>query len=650
MPPDVDVGIDFDPDRLAARLKPLGVDTFVVFAKCAYGYAYYPTSVGTPHPRLKRDMVGTAIDGFRRHGIDVPVYLNVCIDGQAAAQHPDWRVHSAPGVPAVNQDGAALRTVCVNSGYVEELLMPMAREVAGMYDVSEVLMDTNPSFQVCHCEGCRRGFGGDIPSDSTDPRWQAYVRWYAERYETFFANAAAEIRRVSPRTRVVFNSKWGPDDPGPVPPGIGALCQDLWASGQIATRYCRYFAGTDLPFEYMTGRFLHGLGDWNNNTQQSLRNTAASTVANGGRFYLIDRMLPDGTLQEDSYRALASVFPFAQKRREWSQGWQHVPELAIVTSKATVVGRNFEHFPDAQGRKDRLKPADGACRLLTEHGRHFTVLAEHTAVARLKEYRCLVVPEQEGLSEQTARRLATWVRAGGNLLVTQPTWNEDPGFFGARLAGVRIEGFTTHDYGYIGTESPVHVRGRFANAIGGKGTTLYASVSPMESGGEKRYFGLGLAPATGTSRYAAVVQRSVGKGNVIYVAGPVFRAYWDHQSPHLAALLLELLDRLLPQPTARLETPAQVEMSLLRKDVDLVVHLVNHSGRERLSGWVFPVTEYIPEIRGARLLLKVGRRKPRVARVPDGASVRYRVHKGYAEVTCPPLREMDSFLVRNYFA
>ena len=649
MPPDVDIGANFDPDALARRLRPLGVDTFVVFAKCAYGYAYYPTKIGTPHPRLKRDMVGTAIEGFRRHGMDVPVYLNVFIDGQAAQKHPAWAVHGDPSTPKDELERAGMRTICVNSGYMAELLLPMARELVRGYEVDEVFMDTNPTFKVCYCEACMRLFGKPIPADSRDPLWPEYVRWYAERYERFFGHIAAEIHAASPDTRVLFNSKWGPDDPGPVPAHIGEVCQDLWASGLIATRYCRYFAGTGLPFDYMTGRFLHGLGDWNNNTQQSLRNTAASAIANGARFYLIDRMLPDGTLQEDSYRAMASVFPFVQERRQWVQGCGHVPELAIVTSKATVVGRAFEQFPDAQARKDRLKPADGACRLLAEHGRHFTTLAEHTAVERMAEYRCLIVPEQEGLSDRTAARLEQWVRGGGRLLLTQPTWSDDPGCFTYGLAGVRAEGLTTYEYGYIDAGSPVHVRGRFANVRPADCEVIAPAVLPMESGGEGRRFGLGLAPATRPSGYAAITCRELGKGTVIYVAGPVFRAYWDHQSPHLARILLSLIDRLVPDPLARVDTPAQVELSLLRKGSDLVIHIVNHAGRERLSGWVFPVTEYIPEIRGVTLRLRVGRRRPRITRVPSRRPVRYTVRDGYAVVKCPALREMESFVAPGYF-
>jgi hypothetical protein len=110
-----------------------------------------------------------------------------------------------------------------------------------------------------------------------------------------------------------------------------------------------------------------------------------------------------------------------------------------------------------------------------------------------------------------------------------------------------------------------------------------------------------------------------------------------------------MVDELLEQPVARLETPAQVELSLLRKGDDLVMHVVNHAGRERMGGWVFSVTEYIPEIRGISLRLRVGRRKPKIWRVPGHKLMPYKVSKGYAVVTCPPLHEMESFVVPGYF-
>jgi hypothetical protein len=60
-----DVGRDFNPKEFAARVKSSGADAICFFARCAYGWSYYSTEVGTPHPHLTRDLFG---DGLKNQG------------------------------------------------------------------------------------------------------------------------------------------------------------------------------------------------------------------------------------------------------------------------------------------------------------------------------------------------------------------------------------------------------------------------------------------------------------------------------------------------------------------------------------------------------------------------------------------------------
>ena len=144
-------------------------------------------------------------------------------------------------------------------------------------------------------------------------------------------------------------------------------------------------------------------------------------------------------------------------------------------------------------------------------------------------------------------------------------------------------------------------------------------------------------------------KRRVGLGEIIYVAAPVLRSYLDYQSPQLAGLPLSLVDRVLPDPVARIRTPAQVEMTAMRRDGDLLVHLVNHSGKERLGNYWHPVTEYIPEIRDIQVAIRSDR--PRVVlRVPQRQEVSCELREGSLRLRLPALGIMESFLVPEYFA
>ena len=208
-------------------------------------------------------------------------------------------------------------------------------------------------------------------------------------------------------------------------------------------------------------------------------------------------------------------------------------------------------------------------------------------------------------------------------------------------------------YGYWdrgGTE-PVAARGRFSNVKPKDGAVeIVKQISPLKAGKGGAKFGHGLAPADKYEGYAVATERTVGKGKVIYVAMPAFKGYWQNQNPYVSELIFRLIDRLLPDPLVRVDTKAQVEMVALRKGDDLIVNLVNHTCRERLQGYWYPVYEYMPEIRDLPVAIRVGAATPKISFIPSGDAVEPTVKDGYAHLTVPLLHFMESIRVQKYFA
>ncbi len=650
IPADVDVGEGFDGVAYARRLKDSGVDAVAFFAKCHYGHSYYYTEVGNRHPRLKMDMLAEVVRGCRQAGVGIVVYFSVFLDTAAMQLHPDWRLRATrPGVDAGFDSGRYL-PVCVNSPYLEELFIPQAREVAANYDVDEMFFDTMTGFRPCYCGNCRAKFGEEIPSGAQDANWLKYVKWYAGAYEHFFRSVGRAVHEVKPEIAVTFNWEWGTRRPTPPPPEIDRLGCDLIASPTVACMQTRYLSSTGYPYDYMTGRFQHGLGDWNSTTRETLRVTAAATVANGGGFYIIDRQLPNGTLEERAYTAMQDVFGWLQQRRDYLVGARAVPQIGVLHSYSHVMGPDLRYFPDMDARKERVKPFEGSVRLFMEHGRHFTVLNSENITERAAEYPLVLVPEQEFLPQTLKDVLRGYVQEGGRLLLSQ---SEDPERVDAdmlALAGVDYEGHSELDYSYYDLDPPLLTRGRYARVAPQAGTEpLLWGIKPMDAGGGGKSFGHGFAPPTVRDDRPLVTARRVGKGEVVYVATPLLKGYLNWQDPRIAALLLSLVDRLLPEPIARITTRAQVELSVMRKGDDLVLHLVNHSGKERLGNFWYPCTEYIPEIRDIEVAIRSEVPRP-VARVPQRERVEAEHSGGYLHLTVPSLHILETLMVPSYFA
>ena len=645
LPEGVDVGAEFNAWAYVRRLKECHVDAVVFFAKCHYGYSYYPTRIGTVHPGLKSDMLGAMAVACRAEGMRLVCYYSVFLDSAAARKHPDWTLHSQNTDVDAGFNSKNFLPICVNSPYLDELLIPQTLEVLANYGVQEMFYDTMTGFQPCYCKRCRAAFGKAIPTSDKDRQWLEYVRWYQDRYEEFFAKVAAAIHKVRPGVDVIFNWEWSYKRPGLPVPHITRLAGDLFPTGKVASQCSRYWAGTGYPFDYMCGRFLHGLGDWNNSTSETLKYTAAATIANGGAFYLIDRQLPDGSLEERAYRIANEVFEFIDDRREVVAGTRPVPEIAALYPSDHVNGPDLRFFPDMKARAARSESFDGLGRLMMEGARHYTAFNTQNFLAQLPRHRLAILPELEFLDAKTKQGLKRFVEIGGTALITQRGGDNQVDAEILDLAGVNYEGHTELDYGYFNTPEPMLVRGKFALVTPqDNAEALCAFVPPLAAGKGGAQFGHGFAPPTKPERHAAVVQRTLGKGRIIYVAAPVFTSHWQYPNPALAEFILGLLDRLLPDPLVKVETRAHVEMSAMRKGKDLIVHLVNHSGKERLGGYWAPVTEYIPHIAGIRVAIRGLTNGSVVRREPSGKPLT--VRNGTVRVG---LDIMESLVVEGYF-
>lgn len=644
MPAEVEIGARCDGDALSRRLREAGADTFAVFAKCHYGHAYYPTRVGTPHPRLRKDLLAEVVRGCHAHGIAVTAYYSVFYDGAAISRHPEWAMVRDNGRTASSQECSHFHSVCVNSRYLEEMLIPQCLEVMREYAVDELLFDPMTWFRPCYCPTCRAGFGGDIPCDDQDPRWLDYVAWYKGCFERFYARMAQALHRERPDVGLVFNWCWGVRQPQPPLPQIQRLCADWSPSVTSASRHARQFAGAGLPFDFMCGRFLHGLGDWDDTTPDSLRGAAAATAANGGGFYIIDRMLPDGTLEERAFAAMRSAFGLVQERRACLEGATPVPEVAVLSAAPHIDGPDLRFFPDPNMRDERQLPVDGIARLAAECAVPYHALGEERLRATINDYRAVIVPEQDLLALETIAALEAFARTGGSVLIIQSgtAANAEQ----CALAGVAHLGFSELGYGYIGTRQPFHVRGRFSTVQALDAEILHPSLAPLTTVGR---FGHGLAPATTTVVGPAVTRRRLGAGQVLYIAVPIASSYarWTH--PASERLLLELIALARPEPIAHLDTAARVELSLMRQGDDLVLHLVNHSGHERPCPPYYTVTDYMPELRDLPLSLRVGKARPEIHRAPGGAALPYTVADGRAQIRVPSLTHLESLVVTGYF-
>ena len=319
----------FDLATYVEMVKKAGVDSAMVYACCHNGNCYYPTKVGHMHKNLAgRDIFGEMVSLLRQEGIVPVAYYTVVYHNSSAKNNPDWRCLSHSG----SQHDGRYWYSCPNNQEYREFAKRQIREIVN-YDVAGIFIDMTFWPGVCVCHSCqeryRRESGLELPSviDWSNERWVAFQR-ARERWVAEFAVELTEcVKQAKPD--VTVNHQFAGVLAGWLrgqSPAIADACDYLGGDfygdkyqqslgAKVLTAFTR-----NIPFEFMTSRCVDLYDHTSMKSEDEMFCEIALTLANGGAYFFIDAINPDGTLSEDVYDRLGNVSqrarPFAEKIRE----------------------------------------------------------------------------------------------------------------------------------------------------------------------------------------------------------------------------------------------------------------------------------------------------------------------------------------------
>ena len=603
-PDDFPVDAGFDAEGFAETLKGGGVDAVYVFGKCHYGNSYYPTHVARRHPLLKRDVFGETLEACHTRNIGVIGYLSGFLDSYAARIHQDWRL--------VKADGEFLKmgvfdAICPYGPYVDEWLIPQIIEMASMYTVDEMFIDSMCSYWPCYCEHCARAFADEtglaLPRGRDEEGWNQYAtlrqKWAYDMHVRC-ADAAHSARQQMPFT---FNAAFGAREPTQPPPGLdySAIDVDQTDYQALALGYqARYLDTTGLPFEVMTGRCLQGLGDWSLRTPEALQQQAAVVTSLGGRVSIIDRRLPGGGLDPAAYEVIAKVSRFVKERKELLVDTESAPGgTLILHSSESAFGAAKADYGINEILIERQVPIVGAHRALADWGEYVRIVGSYRVAELLPSAAALVMPEQRLLPEGLFEHLTKFVEGGGALIASHPV-----GLVSERMAelfGAEPDGEEPWRYGYLdrGQGEPLLVHGRWGRYRAAGAEVLGWHRLPMGEPGA--VFGHGVAPFRASAAGPGLMVKRHGSGASILLACPIFSSHKAHHNLHIPGLIKGLL-RTYARTIAEIEAPPEVQMAVRKRGDSLLIHLVNTGGERVIEGW--PTVDYIRPVSDIEIRLR----------------------------------------------
>lgn len=633
----LDVGADFDPDEFVRTLKLGHVNSVTVFAKCHHGYSYYPTRVGTPHPHLRRDLLGEMIEACHKAGIRVPVYTTVVWDELAWATHPEWRQLTPSGHIAGPSDSPlkpGWKNLCMNTSYADYVIAQI-EEILDRYDGDGLFIDiVRYGPEGCVCATCLR----QMLEQGVNPEDPQQLRRFAlDAERRFLERTTQAIRTKKPNQSIFYNSRlrmsWDPEL-GNRPEAdhfthweIESLPGGFWGYDHFPM-YVRYFQTLGKELLAITGRFHTTWGDFG-----GLRNRAAlefecfQALAHGAKCSIGDQLHPRGRLFPAVYQRIGEVYAEVERREPWCEDTQPLPDIGVLTANTGASEAGIHE-------SDR-----GALHVLEQLKHQFQFM---DAGCDLSPYQVVILPDEVPVDTALAARLRAYLAAGGRLLITgRSGLDETAGdFVLAEEMGVHYAGPAefTPDYLVLEPElsdgiEPMHHVCR----LPGVRVTIEPGVRVLARSGApyfnrtwRHFCSHQYTPMDRPTDEPVIVQ----KGSVIYVARPLFREYAESSQRVHKQVLANCLKRLLPRPRVGTHNlPSTAIVTVRRQRSDLMVHVLHYVHQRR--GRYLDVIEDVLPLHDVTVSVRAEQPPSIVQLVPEMQSTAWTWEDGYVRFILP---------------
>lgn len=597
-----EVGKNTTPEMVNAILDKVKPDYIQIDCKGHPGYSSYPTKVGNPVPGFVGDPLRVWRDVTAARGVSLYLHYSGVWDSRAIELHPEWA--------AINADGSTNKNATSVFGpYVDRLLIPQLRELAGDYRIDGVWVDgecwaTVPDYGAAAVAAFRKETGFDtVPRKAGDAHWFEWMEFQRETFRKYLRHYLAEVKRTHPKFEIASNWAFSDHMPEPVSAPVAFLSGDFSPQNSVnSARFsARCLANQGMSWDLMAWSFANvKTGSRQNKSALQLQREAALVLAQGGGFQAYITQRRDGSVDLAKVEPMAEVAKFCRERQELCHRAVIVPQVALLYSRASHYRQSPQMFTP---NSPAVRSLRGVLQGLVESQHALQIVSEHHLRGRMADWPLIVLPECEYLDADFRDELVAYVKRGGRLLVMGPKaaapfvkeLDVDPEAASPAKASVRLE-------------------------HGAKNAEFATAWQGVKPGSKARSFGsFRLANDTNAPTHPAATLVHLGKGSIAAVWLNLGERCADGKTPAARVFLDALTRELFPKPMVEVRGSRDVDVSLTRNHGKLQVHLVNTSGPHATE----PFVDAIDPVGPLQVTLRSGPRPKRVTLEPGGRPMEF---------------------------
>jgi len=640
---------DFDTERFAKDLHELGANVLSFF--CAGYVTVHPTDLSIrKSPFLgDRDLTNDIVKAVHAYDIRAVAAMDLSlIPGNAAQEHPDWCSRDHEGKPfKANQDLGDFYIACPLSGYQNEYLAEILREIVTRYEVDGIKFGggsygfSSYGNGICHCARCKEAFSAysgfviPVKEDWNDPVWGTFQRWRQQRVVDRSRFLYELVKSLDPNMPVMCNSvcfgETGWTTKGALDiERMAAYIDAVQVEAQTRVRVDGDTSHWDfLLWPAEEANFLDNVSDhqpwvlasyfqawpWRRNAVPPAEQKVymAQIYANGGNAIL---NLSGGPIQghqdQRGFPAVKSLYHFVEENQSYFNGDRSGANVAIVYSQETLF-----YYGKEQPQSKYVDAIRGIELALSDAHIPFDIISDAVVKqGELGKYRTIILPSTACMSEETAASLRSYAEQGGSVIATFETslfdsdGNKRDDFLLADLfqASYMSTDSVMGENNGVYKQSYMNVRDASNPLLNGLGNTQVipasnkfcrvlsdpASAVPLTLSAPFRVFPEGMSyteePDTGLPML--LTNELSSGGRVVYFPGQPDTAFARNGYPDWALLIVNAVrwttqDRL----PLRVEGPETLIATLRMQEGRRLVHLVNINGGRRMFSELIPARD-----------------------------------------------------------
>ncbi|WP_269522673.1 alpha-amylase family protein [Coraliomargarita parva] len=582
------IGVGFDKTKFQNTLLDAHVDSVTLFATCHHGWSYYNSEVGERHPNLDFDLLRAQYEACREVGINTPIYLTAGIHNRAAELHPEWLLVDPEG-KAHSNILPGFKMLSFHSPYLDHLCEQIEEVVSLFPEADGIFLDIISQADDCSVWALKHMQSKGLDPKSKEDRLQSRL----DALHRYYERATESAQKLVPDMPVFHNS-------GNIPRGyrkifkyfshyeLESLPTGGWGYDHfpISAKYTH-----QLGHEYsgMTGKFHTTWGEFGGYKHpNALRYECCAMLAFGARCSVGDQLHPNALLDSSTYAIIGEAYQDVARKEAYVMGARNVADIAVLSSIAV-------QSEDAFRKSRRESDSDtGAVRVLLEAHFLFDVI---DAEMDFDPYKLLVLPDDICVSVELEAKLRDYLSRGGKLLLSGES-GIDPERGMIFDVGGQIGEPSEYnpDYllpaealrpGFVNSPMVMYDASRRIQVM--DGASLGDVYDPYFNRDWDHFCShQHTPPRPEPSGYACGVR----KGNVAYLAHPLFTIYRNYGQVALRQYISAVIEDLLSEPTVVLRgLPSTGRVSLMHQEAEsrYVLHLlhantISRGGASHLSG------------------------------------------------------------------